>query len=61
MSKYINADEPTMTKDEVLDELSVLQERFAEGMGWKDGRYAEALDEAIEMISQMPSADINKE
>ena len=53
MSKYINAEEPIMSKDEVLDELAVLQERFAEGMGWRDGRYAEALDNAIEMISQI--------
>ena len=46
-----------MNKDEVLDELSILQERFANGMGWRDGEYEEALDEAIEMISQMPSAN----
>ena len=47
-----------MRKDRMLDELSVLQERFASGMGWRDGEYAEALDEAIEMINNMPSADV---
>lgn len=39
-----------MTKDEMLDELSVLQERFNNGMGWRDGNYAEALDMAIELL-----------
>lgn len=43
-----------MNKDEILDELSVLQERFANGMGWRDGEYEEALDEAIELIDEMP-------
>lgn len=47
-----------MNKDRMLDELSVLQERFANGMGWRDGEYEEALDEAIELINQMPSADV---
>lgn len=39
-----------MTKDEMIDELSVLQERFSNGMGWRDGNYAEALDMAIELL-----------
>lgn len=43
-----------MNKDKMLDELSVLQERFANGMGWRDGEYEEALDEAIELIDEMP-------
>lgn len=47
-----------MNKDRVLDELSVLQERFSSGMGWQDGEYADALDEAIELINNMPSADV---
>ena len=47
-----------MNKDKMLDELSVLQERFANGMGWRDGEYEEALDEAIELINKMPSADV---
>lgn len=46
-----------MNKDKMLDELSVLQERFANGMGWRDGEYEEALNEAIELINEMPSVD----
>ena len=47
-----------MNKDKMLDELSVLQERFANGMGWRDGEYEEALNEAIELINKMSSADV---
>lgn len=47
-----------MNKDKMIDELSVLQERFANGMGWRDGEYEEALDEAIELINNMPSEDV---
>lgn len=39
-----------MTKDEAICELSVLYERFSNGMGWRDGNYAEALDIAIEIL-----------
>ena len=39
-----------MTRDEMLTELSVLYERFKNGMGWRDGNYEEALDMAIEIL-----------
>ena len=39
-----------MTREEMLDELSVLYERFNSGMGWRDGNYEEALNMAIEML-----------
>lgn len=41
-----------MTRNEMLDELSVLHERFKNGMGWRDGNYEEALDKAIEILEQ---------
>ena len=41
-----------MTNDEMLDELSVLYERFKNGMGWRDGRYEEALEKAIEILEE---------
>lgn len=41
-----------MSKDEMLDELSVLYERFKDGMGWRDGKYEEALEMAIELLEE---------
>lgn len=41
-----------MSKDEMLDELSVLYERFHNGMGWRDGKYEEALEMAIEILEE---------
>lgn len=39
-----------MTKEEALDELAVLSERFDNGMGWRDGNYGEALQMAVEAL-----------
>lgn len=41
-----------MSRDEMLDELSVLCERFENGMGWRDGQYEEALEMAIELLEE---------
>lgn len=41
-----------MSKDEMIDELSVLYERFKDGMGWRDGKYEEALEMAIELLEE---------
>lgn len=41
-----------MTREEAIDELSVLWERFHNGMGWRDGQYEQALDMAIEALSE---------
>ena len=43
-----------MKKEEAITELSVLHERFNNGMGWRDGKYEEALDIAIEALQQEP-------
>lgn len=40
-----------MTREEAVNELSVLHERFNNGMGWRDGNYTEALDMAINAIT----------
>ena len=44
-----------MTNEEAITELSVLWERFNNGMGWRDGQYEEALDMAIEALSAEPT------
>lgn len=49
-----------MTKDEMLDELSVLYERFSNGMGWRDGDYAEALSMAIEALESAEQKEQKK-
>lgn len=46
-----------MTKDEAIIELSVLWERFHNGMGWRDGDYEAALDIAINTLEDLEETD----
>ena len=49
-----------MTREEAVNELSVLHERFNNGMGWRDGNYTEALEMAIDAITSTVYEIIDK-